>query len=278
MKCVMHSLGKYNLYCHASETQLQEYLGSKYESFLESPTDKWPVRMAAKCTGLQKIDECDDTNQEIGLPEDTKVWVMNGAVQFDVYGTMVHPDDSPFIWLGPYWRGRRGTENIASQAYMSRVLPSNQTVDALTDVITALHTSYQKNFPSSLLVLGAQLLNLHYEMLTKLVGGVPVAVAYGDVQCGKTRAMETALGTRETHFIKKCSDMKFLSVTTQTTLGLVLDDPTDASMISEKIMLLFDGKKIEQQGEAIVPRTTFMTTVNMECFHKLVSHHRLVIA
>ena len=114
-------------------------------------------------------------------------------------------------------------------------------------------------------------------MLTKLVGGVPVAVAYGDVQSGKTQAMTTALsllGTQGTHFVKKCSDMTFMSISTQTTLSLVLDDPSDATMIVEKVMLLFDGKKTEQQGQVVLPRTTFMTSVNMDCFRKVMSHHR----
>ena len=66
----------------------------------------------------------------------------------------------------------------------------------------------------------------------------------------------------------------FVRATTQTTLGLVLDDPTSHTAISEKIMLLFDGKTIEQSSVALRPRTSFMTSINMPCFQKLAKHHR----
>ena len=55
---LMRSLQKYNLYCHATESQLQSYLMGKYEAFLEQERteDDWPLRVAANVVGLQKID------------------------------------------------------------------------------------------------------------------------------------------------------------------------------------------------------------------------------
>ena len=51
-------------------------------------------------------------------------------------------------------------------------------------------------------------------------------------------------------------------------------DPTNHTAISEKIMLLFDGKTIEQNSVSLHPRTSFMTSINMPCFEKLAKHHR----
>ena len=109
------------------------------------------------------------------------------------------------------------------------------------------------------------------------MGGVPAGVLYGDVQTGKSTAMEAALsllGTQESHYRKRCSDVRFLRITSQTTLGLVLDDLTQANGLVEKIMILFDGKAVESGGETLKPRTSFMTALNMSCFNLLVKHHR----
>ena len=109
------------------------------------------------------------------------------------------------------------------------------------------------------------------------VGGVPVGVLYGDVQTGKTTAMQSALsllGTQESHYRKRCSDGRFFQLTAQTTLGLVRDDLTDVGGILEKIMVLFDGKSIDVGGETIKPRTSFMRALNMKQFKQLAAHHR----
>ena len=140
-----------------------------------------------------------------------------------------------------------------------------------------MQQAFLNNFPSCLLVLAAHLLNLHYESLLPVVGGIPIAILYGDVQCGKSTATKVCLsltGTQDSHFLGHCPDVTFIRATTQTTLGLVLDDPTNHTTISEKIMLLFDGKTIEQNSVSLHPRTSFMTSINMPCFEKLAKHHR----
>ena len=94
-----------------------------------------------------------------------------------------------------------------------------------------------------------------------MVAAVPIAILYVDVQCGKSTASRVCLsltGTQESHFLGGCPDVTFIRATTQTTLGLVLDDPSSHTAISEKIMLLFEGKTIEQNTVALRPRTSFM--------------------
>ena len=121
------------------------------------------------------------------------------------------------------------------------------------------------------------MLNVHYEKVLKLSGGVPIGLLFGDVQTGKTKILEAALsllGTQNTHILKKCSDANFVKICSQSTLGVVLDDLTDHRSILEKIMLLFDGKPIEKNDERIQPRTSFLASVNMQCFESLAKHHR----
>ena len=122
------------------------------------------------------------------------------------------------------WIAKR-ISDITCEAYASDVSP------ALTELVHTLHDSYCNNFPSAL---------LHYELLLQLVGGVPLGVLYGDVQTGKSMAMEAALsllGTKESHYHKRCSDVSFFRITSQTTLGLVLDDLTQAQSLVGKIIL-----------------------------------------
>lgn len=153
-------------------------------------------------------------------------------------------------------------------------------VHSLKKLIGAIQGSYINNFPSAALVLGAHILNVHYEEILSISKGVPIGMLFGDVQTGKTRILEAALsltGTHNTHMLKKCSDNNFLKMCCQSTLGIVLDDITEPKSVSEKIMLLFDGKPIEINDERFKPRTSFLVSANMECFEKLTKHHRLVL-
>lgn len=113
--------------------------------------------------------------------------------------------------------------------------------------------------------------------MLELAGGVPIAILYGDVQCGKSTIMETALalvGTSTSHILKSCTDLQLVRACCQSTLGLVLDDVTDYTKVLEKIMLFYDGKAIAYQGGTIQPRTSFMVAVNHTAFNGLTQHPR----
>ena len=146
-------------------------------------------------------------------------------------------------------------------------------------LIDAVRMSYINNFPSALLTLGAQVLNVHYELVLQLAKGVPISLLYGDPGCGKTRIIELALsllGTADSfHSIKSCSDGHFVKLCSRTTLGVAYDDESDPVKLSGKIMKLFEGKPVMFEGNTIVPRTSFIAAVNRECFEVLVKQSRL---
>jgi hypothetical protein len=117
-------------------------------------------------------------------------------------------------------------------------------------------------------------------MLLQLVSGVPVGVLYGDVQMRKSTAKEAALlllGTQDSYFRNGCSDVCFHRVSSETALGLVLDNLTQTGGLVEKIMVLFDGKTIKSGGQTIKPQTSFMTALNRSFFKLLVKHHRYML-
>ena len=203
--------------------------------------------------------------QESGMNPTIRVWVLNSQVQISETGQLIDPTASPFMQIEGKRQTQSGSQSIARQKFASIVRPIAPQRSAIRNVIQVMQRAFPNNFPSCLLVLAAHLLNLYYESLLPVVGGIPIAILYGDVECGKLTATKVCLsltGTQDSHFLRRCPDVTFIRATTQTTL----DDPTNHTAISEKIMLLFDGKTIEQNSVSLHPRTSFMTSINIPCF------------
>ena len=247
----------------------------KYEVFLKKEDRmEWPVKLAASVVGLQRQSPHDQ--EEIGASdEDSAVWVVNFSLHVRADGQVIHPRTSPYIWLGDFHKVR--SENIAPYNMASKA-DEEQDVYVLKPLIKAVRTAYVNNFPSALLTLGAQVLNVHYERILQLERGVPIALLYGDVGCGKSRIIETALsllGTADSfHSVKSCSDGQFVKICSRTTLGLAYYDEADAPRLSGKVMKLFEGKPIVYEGAMTKPRTSFLAAVNRECFDVLVKQTR----
>ena len=158
----MQSLGKYNINCYASESQLQEYISGKFREFLAETRDEedFPIKLAVKPVGLQLIDPHDPTVQEIDLKPEAKVWVMNELTHITERGTCVDPTKSPFIWMGGLRKATKKSSDIACEAYAADVSPHGLNPAALTELVDALRNAYCNNFPSALFVLGVHLLHL----------------------------------------------------------------------------------------------------------------------
>ena len=79
-----------------------------------------------------------------------------------------------------------GKINIASHKYASVSNPIglsySETILAVRKMIIALEKSYLNNVSAALMVLGSQLLYLHFERLVPVTGGVPIELLYEDVQ------------------------------------------------------------------------------------------------
>ena len=83
----MKSLGRYNLFCNATTSKIQEQLSVKYQQFLRQQSgDEKLVKIAVKNVGLQEIDEEDYAVEDLHLRRDAKLWVLNGSVHITSSG------------------------------------------------------------------------------------------------------------------------------------------------------------------------------------------------
>lgn len=90
---------------------------------------------------------------------------------------------------------------------------------------------------------------VHYESLISDYGCVPATIAYREVQCGKSKATKVALSTvglMKPNFFYQLSDSKSFEFKSQTTMGMVLDDPEDLKQIAKKLVYLFIGQCFNQ--------------------------------
>ena len=198
----------------------------KTDTFLQSlPEGALTKVLAAQVTGLQQPP--DWISPEL---QAKKVWVLNAEVQLDEDGIAIQPSASPYVWLGDICSTRpdlwqadptTGQHMIANPRKKSTaVLPIN--ASAFTALISVLDKYYTSNFPAVLLLLGGDVLTVHYEAQMTEYGSVPATLAYGEVQCGKLKATEAALSTmgmRSTNFFGEVSDSRTFEFTSQTTLG-----------------------------------------------------------
>lgn len=273
LRSLSRSCGKYALFSHATEAQLQQYLSAKYDDFMKNGENiPWPCKLAAKEVGLQhfEIHELAD----VGAEDTPNVWVLNDSLHILPDGQVVPQGASPYIWLGGVYK--QVSANIAPYGLAS--VAGDQDNSVLHDLIDAIRVAYINNFASALFTLGAQVLSVHYEMIQSLEEGVPVALLYGDIACGKSRILDACLslmGTSDSdHSVKSCPDGQFIQVCSKTTLGVVYDDEDAPTRLTGKIMMVFDGISVSHQGKMAKPRTSFIAAVNMECFEGVVKTAR----
>ena len=108
---------------------------------------------------------------------------------------------------------------------------------------------------------------------------VPSIIAFGNVGFGKTQATKAALsllGVQEANFVKNITDAKSFQRTSTTTLGIVIDDPTHPDEMAEKSISHFERGTHETVAAQYTPRTTFITSINMECLQMLSKRQRYI--
>lgn len=227
-----------------------------------------------------KLDECIRNNESdgmdtkftvesVGLQKSTstqeKIWVLNDKIHINERGKVVDPTSTGYLWFGV----DRDLGSAATMQEGKRHVP-------VKNLILSLKRCYGKNFPATLLTLGAQVMSLHYEMILEKEGQVPAAILFGEIALGKTcvtKAALSLLGVQEANFITCITDRKAHQLTARTTLGIVIDDPTDPQEVADKILHHFNQGKAQSCSATYSPRCTFITSVNMEFLKKLASMH-----
>ena len=282
VKAICQSLQSTKPQCpDLSDRDLAYFLMDKTDSFLQAALDEpFSRKCAARVTGLQQPPTwLDEENRQ------RKIWVLNGDVQLDEHGTPIEAKDSPYIWLGDICAARpelfqpdsaSGQHLIADPTTKSNVmLPLDD--GAAAGLIDILDRYYAHNLPAALLVVGGFILAVHYEILIEKFKAVPATIAYGQVQCGKTRATRAALslmGITSTNFFSDVSDSRAFEFTSQSTLGMVIDDPEDLKQIGKKLTYHFQKSNASTRIYNYQPRTTFLTSMNEKMLKKVSAHSR----
>ena len=97
------------------------------------------------------------------------------------------------------------------------------------------------------------------------------------MQCGKTKATRAALsllGVASSNFFSDMSDSRAFEFTSQTTLGMVIDDPEDLKQVAKKLTYHFQKSHASTKMYSYQPRTTFITSMNERMLRKVSIHAR----
>lgn len=224
----------------------------RLEEFYQSSTDS-DVKMAVQVVGRQS----------------DNIWVMSKEAHFDADGGAIMAKDSPYCWVS--------APGLPPLDHQCRIEPGGSTVQAtlaLNELVAALHAVHRENFPAALLMIGAQMLCMHYEHIYELAGQVPASLAFGHVSLGKSCAASAAqsiIGLSSKYRIAKISDRQASKVASLSTLGFLLDDPSSPSEFAEKVLLHFEKGIQTTCAATYQPRCTFMVTMNMDCMEAFAS-------
>ena len=141
---------------------MQQYLSLKYDEFLNKEEDAQipcTLKITAKEVGLQKFESRDLA--EIGSEDTPKVWVLNFNLYILEDGDLLFPGKSPYVWLG---KVHNSPSPCIAPSGMASVA-GDQDYAVLENLINSIEVAYINNFASAVLALGAQVLNVHYELV-----------------------------------------------------------------------------------------------------------------
>lgn len=206
----------------------------------------------------------------VGLqPDSNNIWVLSKDVHIKD-GQVLSADESPYCWVFG-----NGLPLLEMQCNV-KVSP-NRIVDrtlALCNLINALKEVHLQNFPAALLLIGAQIMSMHYTEIYEIAGQVPATLAYGRVSLGKTKAAEAAqsiLGLQNFFKVSKITDKQAARLSSLSTLGFLIDDPSSPREFDEKVLSHFERGTIMSCASSYQPRCTFTVTLNMKCLEAFAS-------
>lgn len=91
-----------------------------------------------------------------------------------------------------------------------------------------------------------------------------MALGFGNISLGKSKAAQAMLGLSKEFRITKVTDKQAMRIATQSTLGFSIDDPSPLEF-AEKVLIYFERGALTSCASSFRPRCTFMVTLNMEC-------------
>ena len=123
--------------------------------------------------------------------------------------------------------------------------PFHAGIDGLINLWRAVEICAQHNSGAALFTFGAVAvaMNMHFQTLVEYKGGAPVVVLYGEPDVGKTTIANAAMSVLG---IEACSfrGMRreyFVHLATQTSLGLMYDDPNKVNEVEDIIINFYNG-------------------------------------
>lgn len=221
------------------------------------------------CTVEDCIQNYKQAVEVVGLQPGTtrRIWVLSKDVHWE-NGEFIHPCDSPYCWVSA---SGLPPHDMGCHVEVAGIV---QATSALRNLVQALEGVHMQNYPAALLLLGSQMLSVHYESIFSIAKQVPATLAFGNVSLGKTRAAEAAqsiLGLSKTFRVMKITDKQANRLASLSTLGFLLDDPSSPSEFAEKVLIHFSKGGDTSCLASYEPKCTFIATLNLKCFQAFAS-------
>lgn len=163
--------------------------------------------------------------------------------EFIVFILQLHMDENGVVIDSDEHRTFFDYQRIEPRLIPAISTPFRPSKRPLKRLWRALETCAQHNSASALFTFGAVAMNLHFQSLVELKGGAPVVVLYEEPDVGKTTIANAAMSVLG---IEACSfrGMRrefFVHLASQTSLGLMYDDPNKVQEVENIIVDFYNG-------------------------------------
>ncbi|XP_068722173.1 uncharacterized protein [Montipora capricornis] len=168
----------------------------------------------------------------LGRQPNSEVWVINRKVQIDADGLIIPPNDRAYVF----------SPRLENKVLVDPpMIKTPLSTDGMQQLVKAMREFLGENFMSGIMLIGALVLSLHYEMLIDYFDCTPMAIAVGEPQSGKTTALNSVLSLIGSKiFANETTYTAALTYMSGTTLGFGLDDIRKTSDMEKIIVSVFN--------------------------------------
>lgn len=168
---------------------------------------------------------------------------MNTIFYVRLFSIQLHLNDEGIVIDSDDQRSYFDHHRIEPRLIPAIRTPYRRSLQPIINLWGALHECAQHNSVSALFTLGAVAMNMHFQTLVELKGGAPIVVLYGEPDVGKTTIANAAMSVLG---IEACSfrGMRrefFVHLASQTSLGLMYDDPNKVQEVENIIVDFYNG-------------------------------------